>query len=139
MPNKKDVIQFLIPANEKQLKAFLDHQQNKSAVIRAMLFILLANKGEDHDWTTDLQDRRWHLVFDGDRIEPMIDEAPVVKNQGSSTELSAEQPSVVKPVETSKPEVSSVEPSADKTLADTDKSSDWREKLAAKHRRLQSE
>ena len=139
MPNKKDVIQFLIPANEKQLKAFLDHQQNKSAVIRAMLFILLANKGEDHDWTTDLQDRRWHLVFDGDQIEPMIDESPVVKNQGLPTELPAAQSSVTKPVEMVKPEASSAEPSADKTLADTDKSSDWREKLAAKHRRLQSE
>lgn len=131
MPNKKDVVQFLIPINEKQLKAFLDHQQNKSAVIRAMLFILLENKGEDHDWTTDLQDRRWHLTFDGERIEPKIDKAPVVNEQVSPTETPV--------VEKSKLDVQPAEQSEDKALVDTDKSSDWREKLAVKHRRLQSE
>lgn len=139
MPNKKDLVQFLIPANEKQLKTFLDHQQNKSAVIRAMLFILLANKGEDHDWTTDLQDRRWRLTFDGERLEPMIGNAPVVNEPASSTELPTVQKSVAESVEPSKPEVPPVEPAEEKTLADTDKSSDWREKLAAKHRQLQSE
>lgn len=139
MPNKKDVVQFLIPANEKQLKAFLDHQQNKSAVIRAMLFILLENKGEDYDWTTDLQDRRWHLTFDGERIEPTTVKAPIVKEQGSSTEVPAVQKPAAKPAEKSKLEVPPAEQAEDKALADTDKSSDWREKLAIKHRRLQSE
>ena len=139
MPNKKDVVQFLIPANEKQLKAFLDHQQNKSAVIRAMLFILLENKGEDHDWTTDLQDRRWHLTFDGERIEPTTVKAPIVKEQVSPTEISSVQKPVATSVEKSNLKVQPVEQPEDKTLADTDKSSDWREKLAIKHRRLQSE
>lgn len=139
MPNKKDLVQFLIPANEKQLKTFLDHQQNKSAVIRAMLFILLANKGEDHDWTTDLQDRRWHLTFDGERLEPMIGNVSNVKEPALPTELPTVQKSIAESAETSNQEESSAEPSADKTLADTDKSSDWREKLAAKHRQLQSE
>ena len=139
MPNKKDVVQFLIPANEKQLKAFLDHQQNKSAVIRAMLFILLENKGEDHDWTADLQDRRWHLTFDGERIESTTVKSPVVKEQVSPTEISSVQKPAAKSVEKSKSEVQPAEQSEDKVLADTDKSSDWREKLAIKHRQLQSE
>ena len=135
MPNKKDIVQFLIPANEKPLKAFLDHQQNKSAVIRAMLFILLENKGEDYDWTTDLQDRRWHLTFDGERIESTPVKTLVVKEQVSPTETSAVQ----KSAEESKTEVQPAEQPEDDALADTDKSSDWREKLAVKHRRLQSE
>lgn len=135
MPNKKDIVQFLIPANEKQLKAFLDHQQNKSAVIRAMLFILLENKGEDHDWTTDLQDRRWHLTFDGERIESTTINASVVKEQVSSTET----PAMQKPADEFESEVQPAEQPEDDALSDTDKSSDWREKLAVKHRRVQSE